>query len=71
MITWTPTPQSSNVARVGFDDETQDIVVEFKNGGTYSYSGAGEAVAADMASDPSPGRYFARHVKNRYPAKKL
>lgn len=71
MITWTATPQSSNVRRVGYDDETQDMIVEFANGGSYSYSGAGEAVAADLAADPSPGKYMARHIKGKYPAKKL
>ncbi len=71
MITWTATPQSSNVKRVGFDDETQDVIVEFANGNSYSYSGAGEAVAADLASNPSPGGFFSRHIRNKYPAKKL
>jgi KTSC domain-containing protein len=68
---WTDTPNSSNVARVGFDPDTQDGTVEFRSGGTYLIPGAGEAVMADMAADPSPGGYYHRHIRNRYPVRKL
>lgn len=71
MITWTDTPHSSNVKRVGFDDETQDMQVEFASGGVYVVPGAGQAVYADMVSDPSPGGYYNKHIRNRYPVRKL
>ncbi len=71
MITWTETPHSSNVSRVGFDPDTQDGTVEFKSGGSYLIPGAGEAVMADMAADPSPGSYYNRHIRNRYSVRKL
>lgn len=34
---WHPTPSSSNVAGFGFDEDTKEIVVAFKNGGMYAY----------------------------------
>ena len=71
MLEWTPTPQSSNIARVGYDTETQELVVEFKSGGTYAYDGVSANTAADLASDPSPGGYFSRHVRNRYQSRRL
>ena len=70
MIEWVATPQSSNIRRVGYDDDTQDLTVEFA-GGSYVYSGVSKQTAADLAADSSPGSYFARHVKNRYPTRKL
>lgn len=69
-IVWTATPQSSNVVRVGYDDETEEMTVEFA-GGSYVYSGVSAQTAGDFAGDSSPGGYFARHVKNRYPTRKL
>jgi len=67
---WTPTPQSSNVVRVGYDDETQELTVEFK-GGSYTLTGVSKQGAADFAADSSPGAYYNRHLKNRYPTRKL
>ncbi len=70
MIEWTPTPHSSNVKRVGYDDDTQELTVEFA-GGSYVYSEVSKQTATDLAADSSPGGFFARHVKNRYPTRKL
>src|SRR6185503_19820264 len=70
-VTWTDTPNSSNVKRVGFDDETQDVQVEFASGGIYVVPGAGPTVAADMAASQSPGQYYNRNIRNQYPVRKL
>ena len=70
MIEWTATPQSSNIRRVGYDADTQDLTVEFA-GGSYVYSGVDKGTADVLAADPSPGSFFARHVKTRYPTRKL
>lgn len=71
MIEWQTTAHSSNVARVGYDPETQEMVVEFVNGGSYAYAGVDRGTATDLASDSSPGSFFARHVRNKYPTRRL
>ena len=70
MFEWVATPQSSNIRRVGYDDDTQELTVEFA-GGSYVYSNVGKQAADELISDSSPGGFFARHVKNRYPTRKL
>ncbi len=62
-IVWSSV-SSSNVAEVGFDDETNDVLVTFKNGSTYAYANQGESVYQDLCTDPSPGAYVARHLRN-------
>lgn len=37
---WHPTPESSNVAAIGFDEDTKEILVQFKNGTFYAYDPA-------------------------------
>jgi len=58
---------SSNVAAAGYDDESQELVVEFTSGSIYRYSGAPRSALDAMLNSPSPGSYFARHIRNAYP----
>ncbi len=71
MLEWLAVGPSSNIARVGHDSETQQLTVEFKSGGSYSYSGVDAVTAADLAAASSPGEYFHRHVRGKYPSTKL
>lgn len=57
--------RSSNVESVGWDEDGQELLVKFKNGGTYAYSGQSEATMQDILTSPSPGSYVARHLRGR------
>ena len=56
--------RSSNVARVGFDEEGDELLVEFVSGAVYAYPNQGRSAFEDLASNPSPGTYVARWLRN-------
>lgn len=57
------TPQSSNVRGYSYDPKTQDLVVTFKNGGTYRYKQVPVTVARALARNKSAGKTIHRSVK--------
>lgn len=60
---------SSNLSAVGYEHQT--LYVSFNSGGTYAYSGVPESVYRGLMSAGSHGSYFASHVKNVYPYRKI
>lgn len=56
--------KSSNVAAAGFDEDTQELIVEFTSGASYAYSGQSEATLQDLLTSTSPGSYVSRHLRN-------
>jgi hypothetical protein len=66
-IEFTPTPNSSNVAGIRYDDENQTLYVKFRNGMIYAYYGVHESVYDDMFSAPSMGKFVNQHLKAQYP----
>lgn len=67
--------ESSNIASVGYDEETRTLHVEFKNkkqpNPVYEYSNVPPVVAHHFMNAPSKGAYFAREIKSKYHATKL
>lgn len=63
---WIETPESSNVARFGYDSSAQVLTVEFKNGGTYNYFDIPEVVFEQMNNASSRGQFLAQQIKGRY-----
>lgn len=61
---------SSNVQRVAYDEDAGELLVEFKNGAVYAYSGQSESAYQDIITSPSPGAYVARWLRNQ-PARKV
>lgn len=57
---------SSNLASAEYDDERRVLIVTFRHGGTYEYSGVDADTASSLLSSASPGEYFARQIKNRF-----
>jgi hypothetical protein len=70
-IEWMSTPRSSNISRVGFDRDAGEMIVEFQSGATYAYAGADSATAEALATDPTPGGYFHKNIRDRYPTRKI
>ena len=62
---------SSNIKAVGYDAENRRMVVEFLSGGTYRYDDVPPSVFVGLISDDSPGGFFAREVKGKYPFVKV
>jgi len=62
----TPTPQSSNVASVGYDPETQQLRVEYKSGGVYNYEGVPPNYHQELLEAESVGKFLTSHVKTNF-----
>lgn len=63
--------QSSNLSHVGYSPDSREMVVRFKSGGTYKYSGVPpEAHSAFMAAD-SKGGHFAKNISGKYKHEKI
>jgi len=63
-ITWTEV-KSTNVAKVAYDENADELLIEFRSGGVYAYPSAGEAAYQDLVNNPSPGSYVNRWLKGQ------
>lgn len=62
---------SSMIAAVGYDDEFEDLHVEFVKSGTYVYSGVPRAVYEDLLHASSIGNYVNQVLIPSYPYRRL
>ncbi len=68
MTTWWKDVYSSNASRVGYDDESQSLLVKWAKGGkTSAYQGVPEEVAYQVANAPSVGSMLNSDIKPFYP----
>ena len=61
--------KSSNIDSVEHSGET--LTVTFKSGHVYEYSDVPASMFEDMIRDASPGSYLHRHIKDRYPHRRV
>lgn len=57
---------SSNVACVGYDEDTHTLEVEFNNGSVYQYSDVPIHVFDELVNAGSVGSYLHHNIKNIY-----
>lgn len=57
---------SSNVASVGYDEDSSTLEVEFNNGAVYQYFDVSQNVFQELIHADSVGGYLAAHVKGVY-----
>jgi hypothetical protein len=66
------TPVSStNVASIGYDQNTVTLEVEFKDGTLYQYFDVPETVYNELLQTGSKGKFLHANVYNRYRYTKL
>lgn len=70
-IRWRDTPESSNVARIGWDSTYNRMYAEFKSGSVYLYDGVSRQRAVACWRSRSVGRYFNKHIKPNYKAVRI
>ncbi|MDR7089960.1 KTSC domain-containing protein [Cellvibrio fibrivorans] len=58
--------ESSNVAAVGYDEDSSTLQVEFKNGTTYQYFDVPQHQFIGLRDADSVGGYLAAHIKGSY-----
>jgi hypothetical protein len=66
-MSWTKNVFSSHVQSVGYDDETNELIVVWQNGRTSAYAGVDEGTALALANAPSVGTMLHQEIKNSYP----
>jgi len=62
---------SSNVASIGYDEETQTLEIEFLSGGVYQYSGVPIDVYESLMAAGSKGSFFHKEIRNVYPTSRV
>ena len=61
---------SSNIEKVGYDDDTETLGVIFGSGTTYHYGGVPKEIYENFISAPSAGQFFHREIMNQYTGEK-
>ena len=57
---------SSNIAAVGYDDDTQTLTIEFRSGGTCEFYDVPEQVHQGLMQSGSLGQDFQSEIRGRY-----
>jgi hypothetical protein len=63
--------QSSNIAAIGYDSDTETLEVEFLNGAIYEYKNVSEIINDELMKASSQGAYLNREIKGVYPYEKV
>lgn len=58
--------ESSNIEQVGYEEESETLQVEFKNGGMYQYFDVPQHVYEELRDADSVGKYLAYSIKGIY-----
>lgn len=58
---------SSNIAAVGYDENTQTLEIEFLSGSIYQYFGVPQNMYDQLMTAGSKGRFLNTYIKNAYP----
>ena len=58
--------RSSMFISVGYNEPTETLEIEFKNGDVWQYSGVSIETYNEMMQAESCGKYFLSHIKGKY-----
>ncbi|MBK1880204.1 KTSC domain-containing protein [Pelagicoccus mobilis] len=58
---------SSNLASVGYDENSQTLEVEFLSGAVYQYYNVPVSIFDQLLASPSKGQFLNIYIKNAYP----
>ena len=65
-MSWSRSVFSSNVTEIGYDSETNELLVTWKNGRRSAYAGVPEGLADQVARAPSVGEMLNSDIKSVY-----
>lgn len=63
--------ESNLIRSIGYDAETGNLEVEFKNGGIYLYYKVSVEDYTALMRSTSIGSFFSKSIKNKYEFKRL
>jgi hypothetical protein len=59
-------PASSVIAKIKYDPDTEDLLINFVNGGAYQYADVPESVDDAFEQASSFGKFFNKKIKPNY-----
>lgn len=62
---------SSNLAAIGYDENTEILEVEFLNGSVYEYRNVPLVIYQELMAAPSHGSFFNREIRLSFPYEKI
>lgn len=62
---------SSQIESVGYDENLQDLYIEFKKGAVYRYLDVPQVIYERLCEADSIGSYFAKTIKGVYDYQKM
>lgn len=62
---------SSHISKLGYDEESGTLYVQFQKGGTYAYEGVGLELASALHNSHSPGSLFRSRILRNFKGKRL
>jgi hypothetical protein len=62
---------SSDIASIGYDADSEILEIEFKATGVYRYFSVPKTVAEEFQRTPSPGKFFLQNIKGKYAWEKV
>ena len=62
---------SSQISYIGYENDTHELFITFKNGSTYKYEDVPLFKFTNMKTDPSVGKYFNMYIKDIYVSTKI
>jgi KTSC domain len=65
-MTWVDTPESGTISRLGYDDASRILTVEYKHGGIYNYFEVPQHVFDQMIASGSKGQFLTQQIKGVY-----
>jgi len=57
---------SSSIASIGYDEDSQTLQVEFHNGSNYQYFDIPQAIFEGLRDAASAGQYLNQNIKGAY-----
>lgn len=63
--------ESSNVKALGYDPDNRNAYAEFTKSGLYCYKEVPQTVFDDWLASESKGKYFHKHIKEKYEYEKI
>ena len=62
--------KSSDLVSVGYDEKSETLQIEFKNG-IYQYSNVPKEIYSELIQAPSKGKYANKSIRDKYPTNKI
>jgi hypothetical protein len=62
---------SSQINKVGYDEDNNVLVIEFSTGVKYEYYDVPDHIYYDMLNAASIGRYMNQYIRNKFKYKKI